>query len=334
MYTIVLATMLTTGTAAPDWGCRGCYGCCGGCWGCCGGCWGCCGGCWGCCGGGCWGCCGGCYGCYGCYGGWGGFAPYGWGSGYPYYPYSGWGIGFYGSCYGCWGTCFGCHGCYGCYGCVGCYGGVALAAPVMAAPALGAPATVVPAAPVLPAQPRKEEEQKKSTSLGNAAEVIVKAPADVQLSVEDRDIPRTAGEQAFHTPALEPGYSYTYTFKARVVRDGKTVAYTKQVKVQAGQTSTADFTKLAAEGKDSARIVVKLPAEARLYVDNVLCPLTSATRSFTTPELDAGQKYYYTLKAEVVRGGETRTVRKRVIVEAGKEVMVEFNELPLQTVSR
>jgi uncharacterized protein (TIGR03000 family) len=194
-----------------------------------------------------------------------------------------------------------------------------------------------PATPVLPVQPKKEEdkkEPKKSTALGNAAEVIVKAPVGVPLSVEDYDIPRTTQEQTFRTPELEPGYTYIYTFKARVIREGQMVAYTKQVKVQAGQTVTADFTKLAVEGKDAARITVKLPAEARLYVDGVLCPLTSATRSFTTPELAAGQKYYYTLKAEVVRAGETLAARKRVIVEAGKEVTVEFTELPLQTASR
>ncbi len=278
MYSIVLATMLTTSVAAPDWGCRGCCG------GCCGGCWG---GCWG----GCYGCCG------GCYGGWG----------------------------GCWG-CYGC--CGGCYGCWGGYGGV-----VYGAPAAVAPAGVVPATPVLPATQKKEE--KKSSYLGNAAEVIVKAPANVQLSVEDRILPRTAGEQAFRTPDLEPGYVYTYTFKANVVREGQPVTYTKQVKVSAGQSLTADFTKWATEGKDTARVTVKLPADARLYIDNVLCPLTSSTRSFDTPELDAGRRYYYTLKAEVVRDGVMQTARKRVVVEAGKEVSVEFANLPqVQTASR
>jgi uncharacterized protein (TIGR03000 family) len=308
MYSIVLATMLTTGAAAPDFG----HGCCGGCYGCCGGCYGCCGGCYGCCGG-CYGCCGGCYGCCG--------GTY-YGTGYGY-----WGVGVYGSCYGCWGTCYGCHGCYGCYGCYGtCYG-------VIPSSTMMVPANSVPATPAetLPANPKKDD---KSSALGNAAEVIVKAPTDVQLSVEGRDIARTASEQSFRTPDLEPGYSYTYTFKARVVRDGKTVAYSKQVKVRAGQTSSADFTKLTKEGKDSARLTVKLPADARLYVDGVLCPLTSTTRSFDTPELDAGQSYYYTLKAEVVRDGETRASKKRVLVEAGKQITVEFKDLPVQTASR
>jgi uncharacterized protein (TIGR03000 family) len=316
MYSIVLATMLTTGSAAPDlFGhgcCGGCHGCCGGCWGCCGGCWGCCGGCWGCygCCGGCWGCCGGCY---------------GYGFGY-------WGVGVYGSCYGCWGTCFGCHGCYGCYGCYGaCYGGVAAVAAV--------PATVVEpgAAPAQPQQqlpPPKDKEKKDTSYLGNAAAVVLKAPAGVQLSIDGRAISRTAAEETFRTPELEPGYSYTYTFQARVVREGKTVSYTKQVKVRAGQVSTADFTKLAVEGRDTAQVTVKLPADARLYVDDVLCPLKSTTRSFDTPELKAGQKYYYVLKAEVVRDGEKIERRKHVVVEAGKQVTVEFKDLPLQTVSR
>ncbi|MGH7174273.1 MAG: TIGR03000 domain-containing protein [Gemmataceae bacterium] len=306
MYSIVLATMLTTGAAAPDFG-HGCRGCCGGCWGCCGGCWGCCGGCYGC-----WGCCGGCWGCCGgCYGGW--------------YS-SGWGVGCYGSCYGCWGTCYGCHGCYGCYGCYGnCYGGAAVVA---------APVPVVPVVPVTPTLPAPPPVKEKDASLGNAAAVIVKAPANVRLSVEGRAIARTANEETFRTPELEPGYSYTYTFKAQLLRNGKSVAYTKQVKVRAGQTSTADFTKWANEGKDAARVTVKLPADARLYVDGVLCPLKSATRSFNTPELDAGRRYHYTLKAEVVRDGKTRTDSQDVLVEAGKLVTVEFKDLPVRTVSR
>lgn len=312
MYSIVLATMLTTGGAAPEWH-WGCHGCCGGCYGCCGGCYGCCGGCWGC-----WGC-GGCYGCYG----WASFWPY---------PLHGWGYGFFGSCYGCWGTCFGCHGCYGCYGCYGnCYGGLA----VVGVPAATAPAAVVPAAPAqptLPAAPKKDDD--KSAALGNAAAVVLKAPVGVQLSLEDRIIRRTAGTETFRTPELDPGYSYTYTFKAQVVRGGKVVAYTKQVQVRAGQTSTADFTKLTTQGKDTARVTVKLPADARLYVDGVLCPMTSARRSFDTPELDAGRRYYYTLKAEVVRAGETRADTQRVIIEAGKQVTVQFKDLPVQTASR
>jgi uncharacterized protein (TIGR03000 family) len=211
---------------------------------------------------------------------------------------------------------------------------VAVAAPVAAPAATIVPAApAAPAAPVLPAQPQKEED-KKSADLGNAAAVVLKAPMNARLSVEGQTIQRTSARETFRTPALEPGSSYTYTFQIDVVRDGKPTAYTKQVKVRAGRVSEADFTKLATEGKDAARVVVKLPADARLYVDDVLCPLTSKTRSFNTPELEVGRSYYYNLKAEIVREGEKRTATKRVVVEAGKQVTIEFKDLPVRAVSR
>jgi len=80
MYSVVMMMALSGGAQVPDWGWRGCCGCCGGwtCSGCCGGCSGCCGG-WawhgGCCGWhrfhhrwSCCGCCGGYIACVGCAG--------------------------------------------------------------------------------------------------------------------------------------------------------------------------------------------------------------------------------------------------------------------------
>jgi len=94
MYSLVLMTALTTGTATPAWGhrCCGCHG-----YSACNGCYG-CSGCYG---------CRGCHGCYGCYGNYGCYGCYG---------------------YGCYGGCLGCSGCYGGWSCYGsgygctCYG--------------------------------------------------------------------------------------------------------------------------------------------------------------------------------------------------------------------
>jgi len=87
--------------------------------------------------------------------------------------------------------------------------------------------------------------------------------------------------------------------------------------------------------QDSARITVKLPADAKLYVDGVLCPMNSDTRAFDTPKLASGQSYHYQLKADVVRDGKTTTANRRIDFEAGQSILVEFNNLPrLQTVSR
>jgi uncharacterized protein (TIGR03000 family) len=79
----------------------------------------------------------------------------------------------------------------------------------------------------------------------------------------------------------------------------------------------------------TARVVVKLPEDARLFVDNDPCPLTSAERSFDTPELQPGVTYHYTIRAELTREGQVVKQSKRVTVRAGQETVVEFGEMRL-----
>jgi uncharacterized protein (TIGR03000 family) len=73
-----------------------------------------------------------------------------------------------------------------------------------------------------------------------------------------------------------------------------------------------------------AHLTVRLPEDARLYIDGTFCPLTSATRSFNTPTLEANREYYYNLRAEITRGGQTRAEIQRVVVAPGRRVTVEF----------
>jgi uncharacterized protein (TIGR03000 family) len=226
MYSVMLAAMLTTTSATPEWGCHGCscyscynvnaftcgcsYGCsCYGCWGC----HGCCGGCWGCYGS-CWGCGGGCY----CGGG--------------YYL----------------ATCYGCYGCSGWYGCCGGGSGtVAAAAPAGSAEALeaevrrlreevqrlrggGKPPVMNPGIP-----PRKPQE------VSAPARVVVKLPADARLWVDDVTCPLTSTTRSFDTPALQPGQEYYYTVRAEVTRGGRAVSDSKRVILRAGEESVVVF---------------------------------------------------------------------------------------------
>jgi len=85
----------------------------------------------------------------------------------------------------------------------------------------------------------------------------------------------------------------------------------------------------------SARLKVRLPADAKLYVDDVVCPLTSDVRSFPTPPLPPGQQFQYTLRAEVVRDGQKRVITERVLVSAGQTVEVNLTNFnALRTVQR
>jgi uncharacterized protein (TIGR03000 family) len=169
--------------------------------------------------------------------------------------------------------------------------------------------------------------------LGNSAAVVVQAPLDVRITVNGEETARTAAEQTFTTPALEPGQLYAYVFRAEATRNNRTVTRTQRVTVRAGEESRVDFLDLSEPGSP-ARVRVKLPADADLYVDGVRVPQTSAVRSFQTPKLDPGRSYFYTLKVDVVRDGQTLSASKRVSVEAGREATVEFSDLPVQSARR
>ena len=173
----------------------------------------------------------------------------------------------------------------------------------------------------------------------NAARVIVRAPAGATVTVNGRQLDLVGTEQVFVTPNLTLGRRYSYVFTASAVRDGERVTLTKRVTVEARREAIVDLRELRpmsqAQPVDSkARVTVRLPEDARLFVDDVLCPLTSGERTFTTPPLEAGRAYYYTLKAEVVRDGRTQRTSRRIDVEAGKELTVEFKDLPAQAARR
>jgi len=84
----------------------------------------------------------------------------------------------------------------------------------------------------------------------------------------------------------------------------------------------------------AARVTVRLPAEARLWVDNAPCPLTSSTRSFTTPALQPGREYAYTIRAEMVRDGQTVEQTQRVVIAAGRQVNVTLGDFAPASVTR
>lgn len=288
MYSVVLAAMLTTTPATPSFG-WGCKGCCS-CWGC-SGCS--CSGCWGCHGcHGCWGCHG-CHGCYGC----GGYC-------------GGWSC--YGSSCSCYGGCFGCHGCSAYYGCHSCYGCTAVA-----------PAVV----PV----PKKRMEGAGDTSTSEQAKVILQVPEDATLYIDGQRTPLTSATRTFVTPALAPKQNYYYDVRVEALRDGKVLEQSRRIVVRAGSVAQITLDNLEQVTTTAqaapARLTVRLPEEARLFVDGQACPLTSSPRSFDTPRLEGGRKFYYTLKAEMVRDGQTLVESQRVVVEAGKKVDVTFENL-------
>lgn len=157
----------------------------------------------GCCGGGCYGSCyGSCYGCCGggCYGG-------------------GRHHGRHGGCYGCQGySCCGCYGGVVTTSCYGCYGGGVIMPPV--------------APEKIPAKPKE-----KTSLVPAAATIVVDLPADAKLLIDDRTTTSVGANRVFQSPILNPGKTYSYTFTAEIVREGKPVRVEQVVEVSAGETT-------------------------------------------------------------------------------------------------
>jgi uncharacterized protein (TIGR03000 family) len=183
----------------------------------------------------------------------------------------------------------------------------------------------------------KEKEKEPGKSQKEAfnpyqGRVLVQLPPDAKLYVDGRLVNLTPDIRNVLTPALVPGEEYYYTVKAEATRDGKTVEETRRLVVRAGEVSRVDFRALGLAKKEApaakpARITVQLPPGARLYVDGVAQRVTAGKRTFDTPKLEPGQSYYYTFKAEMGREDKDGSETRRVIVQAGKEVTVDFRAL-------
>ena len=75
-----------------------------------------------------------------------------------------------------------------------------------------------------------------------------------------------------------------------------------------------------------ATIIVSLPADAKLTIDDAATVSTSTTRVFTSPELPPGKDFHYTLKAEYSRDGKPVVLSKEVTVRAGAATQVDMQE--------
>jgi uncharacterized protein (TIGR03000 family) len=77
-------------------------------------------------------------------------------------------------------------------------------------------------------------------------------------------------------------------------------------------------------GAAPATIVVNLPADATLRFDDFPTQSTSSRRVFSSPPLQQGQSYYYTLTAQILREGRPVTISQPVNVRAGQTAQVSL----------
>jgi uncharacterized protein (TIGR03000 family) len=76
-----------------------------------------------------------------------------------------------------------------------------------------------------------------------------------------------------------------------------------------------------------AKLVVELPADSKLFIDDVPMKNATGVRSFNTPALEPGQAYYYMVRVESTRDGKPVSETRRVIVRAGQVARADFKDL-------
>src|SRR5438132_4084889 len=81
----------------------------------------------------------------------------------------------------------------------------------------------------------------------------------------------------------------------------------------------------ARTGKAPALIVVSLPADARLTIEDMPTESISDLRTFRSPLLEPDRSYTYTLKAESFRNGLPVNASKQITVRAGRETRVTLD---------
>lgn len=84
-----------------------------------------------------------------------------------------------------------------------------------------------------------------------------------------------------------------------------------------------------AGGSPSPRgtVVVRLPADARLFAENRQLRQTGPERTFVTPPLSPEREYTYRFRVEYDRQGETVSISRLVKVRPGQTVHVTFTDL-------
>ena len=71
-----------------------------------------------------------------------------------------------------------------------------------------------------------------------------------------------------------------------------------------------------------AYLNVKVPGDAKVYLQDQLMTIPGTQRRFVTPAIQQGYQSNYTVKVEVVRNGQTITKTAQATVPAGQEVDV------------
>jgi uncharacterized protein (TIGR03000 family) len=123
-----------------------------------------------------------------------------------------------------------------------------------------------------------------------------------------------------------PSYTYVnppYVAPSYARESAPTYANARPAATGGYEESSAQPTEASAA--NAARLTVRLPEGARLWLDDYESGQTGATRKFESPAtLEPGHTYFYTLKAVWMQDGQEVVRTRRVDVQPNRDVFVDM----------
>jgi uncharacterized protein (TIGR03000 family) len=126
-----------------------------------------------------------------------------------------------------------------------------------------------------------------------------------------------------------PSYTYVnppYVAPSRPTESRPTYTYATPGAAGGTEESSAPPSVAPAAGY-AARMTIRVPEGARLWIDNYESGQLGSIRKFESPAtLEPGHTYVYTLKAAWMQDGQEVARTKRVDVQPGREVLVDMTD--------
>lgn len=194
------------------------------------------------------------------------------------------------------------------------------------------PGAVTPAPSMSPMMETPAPAPAPMTSTQRSATIVVNVPADARVFVNDKATTSTGMVRRYVSNNLEAGYSYTYTLRAEMVVDGKTVTETKIIKVRAGETTDLAFAfdnssdSKIAEQPARTTLTLNVPADAKVFLAGSATQSAGTVREFTTSKLNNGQTWNdYTVRVEIERNGQKISKEEKLALVGGENREIAFD---------
>jgi uncharacterized protein (TIGR03000 family) len=76
-----------------------------------------------------------------------------------------------------------------------------------------------------------------------------------------------------------------------------------------------------------AKLLVELPTNAKLFVDDMPVNGAAGVLTLHTPPLEPDKDYFYMVRIEMLRDGQPLSETHRILVRAGQVARADFNDL-------